>query len=446
MQSGTVPLGLLRQLDNEDAAAAAVSGGRVADMLALLPPPLLACGRVWGTAMAADGAGASEALARLKRESRSAVYARRWAPVSPPVALASSRVADLYPDAAIPADARLACEVLEEASEQRPLVTSPHAADVQCSACQDDLFKDRYGDDLDNDDDDDIAIPAEGKIWQCGNGHLVCNVCHFQLAATATTRGGACPVCRCPAPRARCLLAERLRDAQPRRCHHCARWFSTGTSRDAHEEVCAARPLGCPVCGAAVPLALLDGHLERHAPCSFSFSSPSSGSDLLRWGGIIVTEPAGGYRMIPAEGSFDSVFLLRGIDRRGGGSSSPRRAVVRLHDVRRDEGSHQVCCTVQRCDGALEAAAGDDDKDSRLLARVSLRLLPDDDGGGDDGCRTKKASTVAVAVVCASWAYPLRRPPPEAGACLLPLPRWITDRREARFELHVEFADGEQQP
>lgn len=435
-----MPLGLLRQLDNEDAAAAAVSGGRVADMLALLPSPLLACGRVWCTAMAADGKGAFEALAWLKRESRSSVYARRWSPVSPPGALASPRVADLYPDAAIPTEARLACEVLEEAPEQRPLVTSPHAADVQCSVCQVDLFMDRYGDDLDGDNNDrNIAIPAESKLWQCSNGHLVCNVCHVHLASTR----GACPVCRCPVPRARCLLAERLRDAQPRRCHHCARWFSTGASRDGHEEVCAGRPLGCPVCGAAVPLALLDGHLERHAPSSPSPCLSSSSGLLLRRGGIIVTEPAGGYRMTPApEGgnSCDPVFLLC-----GGGS---RRAVVRCHDVYRDDDGHEVCCTVQRCDGApAPAAKGGDggDVEEFLLVKVSLRLLPKDDDDKGDRCATKKASTVvATAVVRASWAYPLRPPAPEEGACSLPLPRWITDRREARFELHAEFAEGEE--
>ena len=70
----------------------------------------------------------------------------------------------------------------------------------------------------------------DGRVEQCGNGHLICaegngSSCLARLRAGAAERGeeAKCPTCReeLPGVLSRCLVAEQAIAALPAKCRHC---------------------------------------------------------------------------------------------------------------------------------------------------------------------------------------------------------------------------------
>ncbi len=62
-----------------------------------------------------------------------------------------------------------------------------------------------------------VSVPRSGgPVFQCGNGHLICDACRYRLVQ--------CPTCRTPydGKRKRNLLAEQIIDKFdfPRECRH----------------------------------------------------------------------------------------------------------------------------------------------------------------------------------------------------------------------------------
>ncbi len=84
-----------------------------------------------------------------------------------------------------------------------------------------------------------LELPKSSPIYQCPNGHIVCNICHKKLQF--------CPQCREPLGKYRCRIAEELMDFEP--CsffkHGCSARFVTKYGKD-HEKECQFREVGCP--------------------------------------------------------------------------------------------------------------------------------------------------------------------------------------------------------
>jgi E3 ubiquitin-protein ligase SIAH1 len=83
-----------------------------------------------------------------------------------------------------------------------------------------------------------LELPKSPPIYQCPNGHIICNICHKELKL--------CPQCREPLGKYRCRIAEELMDFEP--CpfakHGCTDKFATNCGYD-HEEKCPYREVPC---------------------------------------------------------------------------------------------------------------------------------------------------------------------------------------------------------
>jgi hypothetical protein len=379
--TGRVPEALLLRLDSKEAAVEAVSGGRVASMLRLLPPPLLACAAVWESARAANAAQADEALETLAAAPGARIFAARHS--------REGRCA-LLPAPPAP------CAVLGRPEETATVLAQLHPGDVQCCACHADLCGYDSG-----------AASGGGKVWQCGNGHLLCELCDDRLGKHA-----GCPFCRQAGPRVRNLLAERLREGRPRPCRHCSRWLRNEAERKAHAEACEARLVACAVCNAHVPQALLDEHLDRRHAARAVEPAP----------GLLA-----GFNRFPlkagtATAAVRLVFRL---------SSSPGAAVVVQATGVRCE-ADRVSFWLARCD----ARPSEKKEKPAVYLQASLHVARPFGAAADGAAAPPPAASVLARV--ASWAYDADAPP--EPAVQLPLPRWLQDRRDdAALEIHLSL-------
>ena len=86
------------------------------------------------------------------------------------------------------------------------------------------------------------TVPQTTPIFQCGNGHTICNSCHDQVEN--------CPSCRSPLDVViRNLLAEHLLEMVLTRCSFYRRGCEGKFSREerlAHEKDCIYREVNCP--------------------------------------------------------------------------------------------------------------------------------------------------------------------------------------------------------
>ncbi len=118
---------------------------------------------------------------------------------------------------------------------------------------------------------DDLVCPVcldvqrDCKIFQCQNGHLICETCYDGLYE--------CPVCRekLAKPGPRCLFAEKAIAALPIPCPHRGLGCSLEASKkevvEAHAKTCVYRGIACPVMGCSedTTAGTLLGHLiKRH--------------------------------------------------------------------------------------------------------------------------------------------------------------------------------------
>eukprot|EP00850_Spirogloea_muscicola_P005379 SM000024S07841 [mRNA] locus=s24:864801:869547:- [translate_table: standard] len=126
-------------------------------------------------------------------------------------------------------------------------------------------------------------------MFQCGNGHVLCEQCLANVAA--------CPTCKLPlsAP-IRNLALEHIVDAVRVSCSHCAGGCSVRLRVYELEEhmlrACDHRPVPCPACGAQVWPQELGRHLlhEHAARCAEgllnggSFAGSIAGIDFIVFG------------------------------------------------------------------------------------------------------------------------------------------------------------------
>ncbi len=109
-----------------------------------------------------------------------------------------------------------------------------------------------------------LEIQRDCKIFQCGNGHLICEACYVKVSD--------CPVCReklvKPGPRS--LFAEKAIKSLPVPCPHKA--FGCGLESSSSDEVashgttCTYRPVSCPVAqcnSSSITAGSLLGHLMK---------------------------------------------------------------------------------------------------------------------------------------------------------------------------------------
>jgi E3 ubiquitin-protein ligase SIAH1 len=83
-----------------------------------------------------------------------------------------------------------------------------------------------------------LELPKSPPIYQCPNGHIICNLCHTKLQS--------CPQCREPLGKYRCRIAEELMafDPCPFAKHGCTDKFATNFGHD-HKEKCPYREVYC---------------------------------------------------------------------------------------------------------------------------------------------------------------------------------------------------------
>ena len=86
-----------------------------------------------------------------------------------------------------------------------------------------------------------IRIPESSPIYQCPNGHVVCNVCHAKLKQ--------CPVCRANLGKTRSLVAEKIMSKLPKSCENSEHGCKVLLIKDQltkHEQKCQYRIVQCP--------------------------------------------------------------------------------------------------------------------------------------------------------------------------------------------------------
>lgn len=83
-----------------------------------------------------------------------------------------------------------------------------------------------------------LELPKSPPIYQCPNGHMVCNICHGKLQE--------CPQCREPLGKNRNLFAENIMKWPcPFAKHGCTDRFATNCGND-HQKKCQFREVPCP--------------------------------------------------------------------------------------------------------------------------------------------------------------------------------------------------------
>ncbi len=98
------------------------------------------------------------------------------------------------------------------------------------------------------------------KIFQCQNGHLICEECYAKVHI--------CPMCRIELqkPGHRNLYAEKSIKKLPLRCKYteqgCSYKTPSAKEHQEHEAECLFRPLMCPGCGEESTFGLLLDHLK----------------------------------------------------------------------------------------------------------------------------------------------------------------------------------------
>jgi len=116
-----------------------------------------------------------------------------------------------------------------------------------------------------------LSQPESAPIYQCENGHIICNVCHKTLTE--------CPQCRVHLAKIRNLIAENILEASTKPCpfakHGCVVRLQS-ENEDEHKKICNFREISCPIVGCNQKLAIGSfgkAHLQdAHFDC-VTFSS-----------------------------------------------------------------------------------------------------------------------------------------------------------------------------
>jgi hypothetical protein len=108
------------------------------------------------------------------------------------------------------------------------------------------------------------AVPCNGPIFQCHNGHLVCKECSEKTAAATS-----CAMCQEPLPqkKIRCIAVEQAIEKIDFVAVNGCDFMSVRKTLEKHEEDCESRLVPCPdgCCPESLSLNKLLQHLEDKA-------------------------------------------------------------------------------------------------------------------------------------------------------------------------------------
>ena len=112
-----------------------------------------------------------------------------------------------------------------------------------------------------------MNIPRQ-KVFQCPNGHLICEPCKIDYTRNSTT----CPTCRAPLGNNRNLLAEKLIDITGIPCKfqiEGCRMILKKEVLENHEMKCQFRLVYCSTCRQEVSLSKMVNHIQEHQKNDF---------------------------------------------------------------------------------------------------------------------------------------------------------------------------------
>jgi len=166
-----------------------------------------------------------------------------------------------------------------------------------------------------------LALPREGPVPCCANGHLVCSPCLGKLRAENKLD---CPTCRGPFGKGKSLLAFAVAEKVQHECSHRGCTETTSLEKIVqHEKECKWRLVICPGsgadCAAKIPFCKVEDHAQECQNCIWP-------PKRYEENGIILTHPlknddveglvwtAWGTDLIEFEGKvfFNRVFMKDG--------------------------------------------------------------------------------------------------------------------------------------
>ena len=123
-----------------------------------------------------------------------------------------------------------------------------------------------------------LDTPKHGTVYQCENGHILCDSCHGKMQT--------CPVCRINLGKIRNLAVEKILAQYERPCKYnnygCTALI-TANALEAHNDVCNYQLVPCPWhgCVKVISLSEMPNHLiEIHKICKLN--TLSIGYDDMR--------------------------------------------------------------------------------------------------------------------------------------------------------------------
>ena len=115
-----------------------------------------------------------------------------------------------------------------------------------------------------------LEFPKSTPVYQCDNGHILCNSCHGRITE--------CPTCRTRLGKIRCLAVEKVLAQCPRPCsfksYNCNIEL-TERALETHEETCVYKPVICPSlqCKKLMSCNEIISHvIEGHQSCDVDIS------------------------------------------------------------------------------------------------------------------------------------------------------------------------------
>ena len=104
-----------------------------------------------------------------------------------------------------------------------------------------------------------LDVPKTDPVYQCDNGHILCNSCHANVTD--------CPMCRVKLGTSRNLAVERVLSKFPRACeydtHGCKVKMIKG-ALETHQNSCKYKPVRClsAVCKELIPMVEMPNHMN----------------------------------------------------------------------------------------------------------------------------------------------------------------------------------------
>ena len=124
------------------------------------------------------------------------------------------------------------------------------------------------------------TIPDSSPIYQCENGHILCQSCRPKLEN--------CPTCRHPLRNTRSLLAEKVLEKIPVKCTFSRNGCTLRLEKKnviAHETVCPFRDVMCFMtnCERYFPIGELVSHIKSNHEDKLCYTKSKDGKDILSY-------------------------------------------------------------------------------------------------------------------------------------------------------------------